>query len=135
MYKKNALLLIIIIFLLVLITCKKDNPVDPPVKNTIVITVGSGFSPKYSWIDLNGNRTGIFRLTVYEITNLGDHVWGIRTIGREHNGISSPVTHGTVPSGAEKYGIRDLTILPEGFTYRVMVQKLNGEQGIKDFLR
>ncbi|KPK92705.1 hypothetical protein AMJ80_06435 [bacterium SM23_31] len=135
MYRKSALLLIIIVLLFVVTICKKDNPAEPPVKNTIFITVGSGTSPRYSWLDVNGKVTRIYRLTVYEKTNLGDHIWGIQTAGGEFDGISSPVTHGTIPSGAEKYGIRDVTVLPDGFTYRVMVQKMNGEQGWKDFSR
>jgi len=129
--------------LLVFAYCKKDSPVQP-VKNTISVTIGDGLSPKYSWeLIEGGSRTNVFRLAVYRITDLHDCIWGVETPtkgGYEgqtffYDGLRSPVIHGVVPSGAQKYGIRDIYPLPEGHTYRVVVQKINGEQGWKEFSR
>ena len=146
MHKKSALLVMVVVLLVFfLTTCKKDNPAEPAVKNTIEVTVGDGLSPKYSWKLVDGGaRTNIFRLAVYRIEDLHDCIWGVQTPttgsaweGQTffYDGLTSPLTHGTVPSGAEKYGIRDIYPLPEGHTYRVVVQKINGEQGVKEFSR
>ena len=145
MYKKSTLfVMVIVLSMFFLTTCKKDNPAEPTVKNTIEVTVGDGLSPKYSWklID-GGSRTNIFRLAVYKIDDLHDCIWGVQSETRDgydgqtffYDEISSPVVHGTIPSGMEKYGIRDIYPLPEGHTYRVVVQKINGEQGVKEFSR
>ena len=135
--------MIIILSMFFIASCKKESSTENPVEN-LIVTVGEGFQPKYYWTDANGDSTGIFRLAVYRITELGDPIWGIQTLSQGAysyardwyaDGISPPVTHGVVQEGAEKWGIRDQWILPKGFTYRVRVSKTNGVQGYKDFSR
>jgi len=136
MYKKNTLLVMTIILSMLFITsCKKDNPTETPVEN-LIITVGEGLTPKYSWTDANGNLTKVCRLCVYKASDLYDTIWGIDTpYDWFTDGISSPVTHGIVPEGAERYGVADITPLPSNNSYRVLIQKMNGVQGYKDFSR
>lgn len=137
MYKKSALLVMVVVLsMFFLTTCKKDNPAEPAVKNTIEVTIGDGLSPKYSWKLVDGGaRTNIFRLAVYRIDDLHDCIWGVQSETQPgwggqtffYDEITSPVIHGVIPPGMEKYGIRDIYPLPEGHTYRVVVQKINGE--------
>lgn len=144
MYKKGTLLVMIIILsMFFLTTCKKDNPAETPANN-LIITVGEGLQPNYTWTAANGDSTGIYRLAVYRITDLGDPIWAIQTISAEvweydrdwfSDGISSPVTHGVVQEGSEKWQIADIWPLPEGLTYRVQMSKTNGVQGTLDFSR
>ena len=144
MYKKSTLLVMIIILSMFFIaSCKKESSTETPVEN-LIVTVGEGLTPKYSWTDANGDSTGICRLAVYRIIELDDPLWGIQTLSQGAysyerdwyaDGISPPVTHGVVQEGAERWGIRDIWPLPKGFAYRVRVSKTNGAQGIKDFSR
>ena len=136
MYKKSTLLVMVIILSMFFLTsCKKENPTETPTSG-LIITVGEGLTPKYSWTDANGDSTNAYRLVVYRKDDLGDTIWGIETPEDWfYDGISSPVTHGTVPEGIERYGIADISPLPANITYRVKVQKMNGVQGYKDFSR
>ena len=145
MYKKSTLLVMVIILSMFFLTsCKKESSTETPVE-TLIVTVGEDLKqPKYYWTDANGDSTGITRIAVYRITNLGDPIWAIQTISQDvwHysrdwycDGMSSPVTHGVVQEGAEKWGIRDIRQLPKGFAYRVRVSKTNGVQGYRDFSR
>ena len=144
MYKKSILLVVVIILsMLFLTTCKKDNPTEPTLE-PLIVTVGEGTQPNYTWTEANGDSTGVCRLAVYRITNLGDPIWGIQTISQAvwsyekdwfADGISPPVTHGVVQEGSERFGIADIWPLPEGLTYRVKMSKMNGAQGTLDFSR
>jgi hypothetical protein len=50
-------------------------------------------------------------------------VWGVLTAGA--NGITSPLTHGTVPAGATPTAMTE-NALTTGVEYRVSVGRLNG---------
>jgi len=127
--------MIIVLSMFFITSCKKENPTETP-SNNLIVTVGEGLTPKYSWTYANGNPTNICRLVVYRADDLGDTIWGIDTpYDWFSDGISSPVTHGTVPEGAERYGVADISPLPVNNAYRVLIQKMNGVQGIKDFSR
>lgn len=144
MYKKSILLVVVIILsMFFLTTCKKDNPTEPTLA-PLIITVGEGLQPNYYWTEANGDSTGVCKLEVFRITNLGDAIWGIETITQGgwsfetswyEDGISSPVTHGVVQEGSEKSCIADIWPLPAGLTYRVKMTKMNGQQGNLDFSR
>jgi len=144
MYRKTTLIVMAVILSMLFITsCKKDNPTETTVKN-LIVTVGEGLTPYYSWKDADGNPTNVYSLRVYKANDLDRHIWGIQTPSSDAyqdihtwfaDGIWSPVTHGIVQEGAERDGIADITPLPAGLTYRVKIQKTNGVQGYKDFSR
>ena len=91
----------------------------------ITITVGSGTTSTYSW-----TGGGVFTLTV-QCTQSGQPVWQIISDSGGDT-IESPVTHGTVPSGA----IEAVSIEPElseDDPYRVSVIRTTEEFGFTDF--
>lgn len=141
--------MIIILSMFFIASCKKESSTENPT-SSLIVTVGEGLTPKYSWTDANGNPTNICRLVVYRADDLGDPIWGIQTLSQGAysyerdwyaDGISPPVTHGVVQLGSQRYGIEDIwpldicPPLPAGQTYRLKIQKMNGVQGIKDFSR
>lgn len=122
------------IAVLAFIGCKKDE--EPTGNNTntggttggtIVITVGSGLNPSYSWS--GGN---VYQLSVVRQSAPGTIVWGAATPG--NNGISSPVNHGSLPGGAVQTSNTEAT-LSAGVAYRVNVTRLDGSFGYTDFTR
>lgn len=95
------------------------------------LMVGDGLNPGYTW-----GGGDIFELSVVRVSAPTVIVWGIATPAQD--GIASPVTHGTVPAGAEKTsGVIDpaaeeLT-LENGVQYRVSASRLNGDNGYTEF--
>jgi hypothetical protein len=95
--------------------------------NEISITVtGSGATPSYSWAGGGGQS-----LTVVRQSAPGTPVWVIATPGRD--GITSPITQGTVPAGAIEVVATERTLTP-GVAYRVTVARIaTNNAGWKDF--
>jgi hypothetical protein len=85
--------------------------------NEIAITVGSqGGVPTYSWSGGGGQS-----LTIVRTSNPGVPVWVIATPGRD--GVTSPVTQGTIPAGAVEAVAAERTLTP-GVEYRVTVARI-----------
>ncbi len=109
--------------------CKKDenNPVDTGNTQTsqIAITIGSGTKPQYSWS--GGN---VFSLSIVRTANQTVVVWGLATPGQ--NGITSPITNGTAPTGSVETAGTERT-LTAGVQYRVSISRLDGTIGFKEF--
>jgi hypothetical protein len=131
-------LILAIAFSICIIGCKKDSatPTDntnnnnnnPTTTGTIPITVGSGVHPTYTW---TGGSVNI--ITVQALSGTVGPVWGI-TSNSGTNSIASPVTHGTVPSGAVET-ISDTTgrKLTTGVNYQVTVMRLDATFGTTTF--
>jgi len=92
----------------------------------ITVLVGGGTTPTYSW-----SGAGVFSLSVARTSDPVTPVWGFLTPGTD--GITSPVTHGTVPAGAVATAMTE-NALTTGVEYRVLVQRINGSDfGQTDF--
>lgn len=88
------------------------------------IGVSSGTTPNYSW---GGGPA--FEVSVVRTSNQTVLVWGIAAPSQN---LSSPVRHGTTPSGAVQLANREPTLSP-GTQYRVTVKLANGDQAFRDF--
>lgn len=85
--------------------------------NEIAITVSyPGGVPTYSWSGGGGQS-----LAVVRTSDPGTPVWVIATPGRD--GVTSPVTQGTVPGGAVEALATERTLTP-GVEYRVTVARI-----------
>ncbi len=136
MRRFNLLAAAALMFVFALTGCKKDE--EPTGGNntggggtggTIAITVGSGLNPSYTWG--GGN---VYSVSVVRQSNPATIVWGAATPGA--NGIASPVTHGTIPSGAVPTSVSNTeNTLSAGVAYRVTVTRLDGSFGYTDFSR
>ncbi len=114
--------------LLLINGCKKDasNPVDTGSGDSqIAITIGSGTKPQYSWS--GGN---VFSLSIMRTANPTTVVWGLATPGQ--NGVASPVTNGTAPTGSIETAVTEQT-LTAGVQYRISISRLDGTTGFKEF--
>jgi hypothetical protein len=89
------------------------------------ISVGSGTQPSYSWA---GGPA--LEVSVTRTANQTQLVWGVNSPSAQN--ISSPVRHGTVPSGAIELSTRERT-LAAGVQYRVTVKLANDDQAFRDF--
>ncbi|MDF1561889.1 MAG: hypothetical protein P1V51_02525 [Deltaproteobacteria bacterium] len=94
------------------------------------ITVGSGTTPTYTW-----DSGPVRQLTVIRGTlESGTTIWAIGASGDE---IASPVTHGTVPSGAteltQAYTGSPEPVLTAGADYQVWLERGEGERVFVDF--
>ena len=89
------------------------------------IGVGSGTQPSYSWE--GGNA---FEVSVVRTANQTLLAWGIAN--PTNRSITSPVRHGSVPSGSHELADRERT-LTRGVRYRVTVKLANGDQAFQDF--
>lgn len=105
-----------------------NNGTGPPNTGSIVINVSGGTNPTYSWS--GGN---VFSLTITRTSAPTVIVWGVTVPGTGDN-ITSPVTHGTVPTGAIQTSVANTeTTLTAGVEYQVSVVRNNEEFGFKNF--
>ena len=85
--------------------------------NEIAITVSNlGPTPTFTWSGGGGQS-----LAVVRTSSPGVPVWVIATPGRD--GVTSPVAHGTVPSGAVEGMATERSLTP-GVEYRVTVARI-----------
>ena len=91
------------------------------------ITIGSGLHPTYTW---PGGTA--FSISVVRVSAGGTIVWGVAKPGSMD--IASPVTHGTVPSGAIATATTEAT-LTAGVAYRVSITRADQKTGYKEFTR
>jgi len=103
-----------------------DNLAGNGGTGAIDITVGTGVRPTYTW-----SGEPAFSVSVVRTADPSTLVWSVVTPGLD--GIASPVTHGTVPSGAIQNAYSETT-LTAGVEYRVSVTRISGsEYGHVDF--
>lgn len=123
------LVLVAVLVALVIGGCKKneDNPADAGNTQTsqIAITIGSGTRPQYTWG--GGN---VFSVSIVRTANQTVVVWGLATPGQ--NGVASPITKGTAPTGSVETAVTERT-LTAGVQYRVSISRLDGTTGFKEF--
>ena len=130
---KSKFFLVILLVLAVVFAfnCKKSSTDEDEGGNgdgtsggSISITIGSGMTPGFSWAG-----GGVTSITVNEkgTTNI---FWSVTT--PMSDGISSPVTYGTTPSGAVQVSN---TPLESGKTYTVTAVRTNADNGWKEFSR
>ena len=135
----NYLIVLMIVLAIVATGCKKSSSSSPTSSNnnssqtqtgTITVTIGSGLTPTYSWTGI-----GILNLNVMQTSSPYGLVWGIAS-NSGTNSITSPVTHGTVPSGTTQtsQGTAGRT-LTAGASYTVTVMRSDGTYGTVSFSR
>ncbi len=78
------------------------------------LTVGIGVTPTYTW-----NVGPISSLNVVRLSDPTNPVWGFSVF---NDTVSSPVTHGNIPSGAQGVGGSE-PILTAGIQYRVLIER------------
>jgi hypothetical protein len=88
------------------------------------IGISSGTTPSYSW-----SAGTAFEVSVVRTANQTVLVWGVASPAQN---VSSPVRHGTTPSGAIQLANREPALSP-GTQYRVTVKLANGDQAFRDF--
>jgi hypothetical protein len=89
------------------------------------ITVSGGVQPIYSW-----SVGAAFTVAVTRAADPAAVAW--RVADPNNNNIRSPLTHGTVPSGAFETATRERT-LARGVTYRVTITLPDGRSAFRDF--
>jgi hypothetical protein len=88
------------------------------------ITISGGLNPSYSWPGGDGHSVSIVRVSAP-----GTIVWGVANpIGP----LPSPVTHGSVPSGALPTSSAEAR-LTAGVRYRVAITRKDTKTGFKEF--
>ncbi len=112
--------------------CGDDNPTGGGggggTGGTITVTVTSGTAPNYSW-----TVGDVFTVNVARTSDRTTIVWGAATTPAA-DGIASPVTHGTLPSGTVQTSISNTeNVLTAGIEYTVSVARLDGTFGFTDF--
>jgi hypothetical protein len=128
MYRFRALATAVALAFLVSLGCE-DNPTGSGSGGSAFsITVGSGTTPTYTWSAGNA-----FSVTVLRTAAPTTPVWGVSTPGAAL--ITSPVTHGTVPSvsGTILETAATEKTLTAGTEYRVTITRLNGDTGFTEF--
>jgi hypothetical protein len=117
---------------LVVLGCSNDAiPGPKPRVSEFQVDVTTGVTPEYSW-----SVGPAASLRVVRGDNFAEVAWIIvskNSSGNPVNGISSPVTHGTVPTGAELDN-NDEPQLEPGVAYEVTVAKADGTAGFTVFL-
>lgn len=88
------------------------------------IGVSSGTTPSYSWSGGNAFEVSVVRTSDQTVI-----VWGVASTAQN---LSSPVRHGTTPSGAVQLANREPALSP-GTQYRVTVKLANGDRAFRDF--
>lgn len=123
----STALAISVLSLILFLGCAKDSPTNSNqgAGGDFTIIIGPGTAPEYSWTVGNA-----FSVTVVRTATPTTIVWGLATPGQ--NGLTSPVTHGSVQSGAIETSATE-PALTAGVEYRVSVTRLDGSFGFTDF--
>lgn len=106
---------------------------ETPPNEVITVTVGAGETPGNPIYSFDGgNVRDVSVVRVNDPNNAADvtPVWSVTTIDVDN--IASPVTQGTVPTGAT-LAINTEPTLTVGQMYRVSVVRVNGDFGVADF--
>lgn len=112
--KRSVVLLVCISLLL---GCGDDN--SPTGSGSLVVTVSGGTTPTYSWPGGGAAIVSVVRTSQPAIQS-----WGLISITFA---ITSPVTHGTVPSGQSIIETSDAEkVLTPGVEYIVTVDRESG---------
>lgn len=104
---------------------KELIPTEGSVGRGAQITVSTGVTPTYSW-----TIGPVMQLTVVDVDAPDQPIWGLTSSA---DIIQPPVVHGTTSrAGANVVGVGSDLI--NGKTYRVQIQKANGNREVVDFL-
>ncbi len=104
--------------------CSDLDLTDGNGNGSFPVTVGAGTRPTYSW-----TADPAFHLDVVALENPLISVWAIAAPG---GSFPSPVTHGTVPAGAQLLANVEPT-LRAGTRYRVTITLLDNERSSREF--
>ena len=114
--------------------CKNEalpgpQPREPDFNVNVAFPQGSNLTPRYSW-----GAGDAASLRVQQTTAFSEPAWIVVTENASGpvNGISSPVTHGTTPPGAQVDAANELELLP-GVAYQVVVGRADGTAGFREF--
>lgn len=106
-------------------------PGPQPKTSDFDVMVGPGANPVYTW-----SGGGAASLRVVKSDNFAEISWLIITenaAGDPVNNITSPVTHGTAPTGAE-VSVNNEPNLQIGAAYEVTVARADGSAGFAVFV-
>lgn len=104
---------------------------DNTANEVITVQVSSGTTPTYTWNGASARDVSVVRVNDPNDPANITVVWAVSTL--DTDGLSSPVIHGTVPTGAT-LAVNAEPVLTSGQTYRVSVVRLNGEFGQTTFI-
>lgn len=112
--------------------CSNESLPGPQAREpdfTVNVSKGST-TPTYTW-----GAGDAASIRVQRTDAFSDPAWIVVTENANApvNNISSPVTHGVTPSGAQVNAANELE-LELGVTYQVTIGRANGDAGFTDFL-
>lgn len=125
MFPRRLMPHLILIGLLATVGCDAEKPLGP-VTTAIVVTTGTGLTPAYTWTGGKATKVSVARSATPTVA-----VWEVTTAGTD--GLSSPVTHGTIPTGATRT-VNTEPALTKGIQYKVTVSNVKGTSGSKVFI-
>ena len=131
--KRTVTLSFLAVFLILgILGCSDDNDKNPTgsTGGNITVTVGSGMTPEISWTGGNVYSVTISDPSIAQSDPVGSMYFSISTLNQD--GIASPVTYGTVPSGAIQVANKGLV---SGKKYTCSVTRTNGDNGYVQFTR
>src|SRR5690606_10543399 len=102
----------ILLAITLLVSSCKDSTSPNDGGSAFDISISGGLNPTYTWDGGNAHSVSVMRTS-----DPTDIVWGVAL---PITGVPSPVSHGTVPSGALPSSTKEMT-LTAGVEYRISI--------------